>query len=235
VPVEPSVTVLAHSDDPERSVAAAARLCYSPRGVSELKESFGDEEVGKLLGKLLSMGHLSAFEHASFTFGIEGVSRACSHQLVRHRIASYSQQSQRYVTQDRVLAVTPPAIAASPALAARYEKAVGEIWALYAELVDEGVEPEDARYLLPNACETKLVVTMNARELRHFFRIRICRRAQWEIRRLAVKMLLAAAAVAPRLFIGAGPGCLSGPCPEGEYSCGKAKEVRLELASVVSA
>jgi thymidylate synthase (FAD) len=230
-----SVAVLGYSPDPERAVAAAARLCYSPRDVVALKDSLGEEEVTRLLQGLLSMGHLSALEHASFTFGIEGISRACSHQLVRHRVASYSQQSQRYVRQDEVRAVVPPTVSAHAELAADFSRMLEEIWAAYAKLVEAGVPAEDARYLLPNACETKIVVTMNARELRHFFGIRLCRRAQWEIRRMADRMLRAVVPLAPRLFAGAGPGCLAGTCPEGAYSCGKSAEVRREYADVFSA
>lgn len=229
-----SVTVLAHSPDPERSVAAAARLCYSPRGVTELREALTDREVGELLERLLAMGHLSALEHATFTFGIEGISRACSHQLVRHRLASYSQQSQRYVKMGAVTAVTPPSIAADPEAASRFHVALEEIWALYAKMVESGVPAEDARYILPNACETKIVVSMNARELRHFFQLRLCRRAQWEIRQMSVVLLRAVTPLAPRLFRGAGPGCLRGACPEGAFSCGRAEEVRSELSPLVS-
>ncbi|RMG98387.1 MAG: FAD-dependent thymidylate synthase [Candidatus Dadabacteria bacterium] len=223
------VRLLSHTPDPEKTVALAARLCYSARGVGELARDLGPDEVAALLGKLVSMGHFSALEHASFTFGVEGISRACSHQLVRHRLASYSQQSQRYVRLDEPNVVVPPSVAADPARAARFREAVEGVWALYRELVEAGVPAEDARYLLPNACETKLVVTMNARELRHLFALRLCRRAQWEIRDLAREMLRAVVPVAPLLFRGAGPGCLRGACPEGAYSCGQAAEVRSEL------
>lgn len=230
-----SVVVLGHSPDPERAVAAAARLCYSPRDVVGLRDSLEEDEVTRLLASLLDMGHLSALEHASFTFGVEGISRACSHQLVRHRLASYSQQSQRYVKLGEVRAVTPPSVAADPAATAAFDRAVRAAWAAYEGLLAAGVPAEDARYLLPNACETKLVVTMNARELRHFFGLRLCRRAQWEIRRLGDAMLRATFPLAPRLFLGAGPGCLSGACPEGAFSCGQAAEVRREYAELASA
>ncbi|WP_025322705.1 FAD-dependent thymidylate synthase [Deferrisoma camini] len=228
-----AVRLLSHTPDPERTVALAARLCYSARGVEGLARDLGPDEVGSLLDKLVSMGHFSALEHASFTFGVEGVSRACSHQLVRHRLASYSQQSQRYVRLDEPRVVVPPTVADDPEREARFRQAVEGVWALYRELVEAGVPAEDARYLLPNACETKLVVTMNARELRHVFALRLCRRAQWEIRDLVREMLRAVVPVAPRLFRGAGPGCLRGPCPEGEYSCGQAAEVRAELAPLL--
>jgi thymidylate synthase (FAD) len=228
--VPPAVEVLAHTADPERTVALAGRLCYSARGVLDLKAGLADEEVGSLVEKLLSLGHLSALEHAQFTLGIEGISRACSHQLVRHRIASYSQQSQRYVRMHEVRAVVPPSIAERPEAAAEVRVQLAGLWKLYARLVEQGIPPEDARYVLPNACETKVVVSMNARELRHFLALRLCRRAQWEIRDLAFEMLRRLRAVAPRLFADAGPGCLTGACPEGEYSCGRAAEVRKELA-----
>jgi len=231
--VGPSAQVLSHSPDPERTVALAARLCYSARGVADLARDLSDEEVGSLLDKLRSMGHFSALEHAHFVFGVEGISRACSHQLVRHRIASYSQQSQRYVTLREVRAVVPPEVEERPALAALFRQTLEQLWDAYARMVDEGVPAEDARYILPNACETKIVVSMNARELRHFFALRLCRRAQWEIRALGLAMLRAVRGLAPRLFAGAGPGCISGGCPEGTYSCGRPDEVREELAAVL--
>ncbi len=229
----PAVRLLSHTPEPERTVALAARLCYSARGVAELGDRLGPDDARDLVVRLERMGHLSAFEHAAFTFGIEGISRACSHQLVRHRIASYSQQSQRYVRMDRVQAVVPPSVETRPALRQRFVKAMEDLWALYRELAEAGVPAEDARYVLPNACETKIVVSMNARELRHFFRLRLCRRAQWEIRALARAMLEAVVPVAPALFRRAGPGCLKGPCPEGEYSCGQADAVRAELLPLV--
>ena len=228
----PTAELLSHTPQPERTVALAARLCYSARGVADLDAGFGDAEVASLLDKLLGMGHFSALEHAQFVFGIEGISRACSHQLVRHRIASYSQQSQRYVALNEVRAVVPPAVSGDPQKAARFQEKLEDIWAFYRELVDDGIAAEDARYILPNACETKLVVSMNARELRHFFRLRLCRRAQWEIRDLALAMLRAAAPAAPLLFRDAGPGCLAGACPEGAYSCGEAVAVRAEFAEL---
>jgi len=232
--VAPSVRVLSHTPDPERTVALAARLCYSARGVGDLERDLGPGEVDALLRKLVGMGHLSALEHASFTFGVEAISRACSHQLVRHRLASYSQQSQRYVRMERVEAVVPPSVDGHPDLGPRFREALGALWGLYRRMVDAGIPAEDARYLLPNACETKIVVTMNARELRHFFALRLCRRAQWEIRDLARAMLGAALPLAPALFRGAGPGCLRGPCPEGAYSCGRADEVRAELEHLLA-
>jgi thymidylate synthase (FAD) len=202
--------------------------------VADLNRDLSDQEVGSLLGKLRSMGHFSALEHAHFVFGVEGISRACSHQLVRHRIASYSQQSQRYVRMREVRAVVPPEIEERPGLAARFREKLEELWGFYTQMVDEGVPAEDARYILPNACETKIVVSMNARELRHFFSLRLCRRAQWEIRALGLAMLGAVSPIAPRLFADAGPGCVAGRCPEGAYSCGHPDEVREELTTAVS-
>lgn len=231
----PAARVLGHTPDPERTVALAARLCYSPRGIGDLARDLSDDEVGSLLGKLRSMGHLSALEHAQFVFGVEGISRACSHQLVRHRVASYSQQSQRYVTLREVNAVVPPTVEARPEVAEAFRERLEELWAFYARMVDDGIPAEDARYILPNACETKIVVSMNARELHHFFALRLCRRAQWEIRALALCMLRAAAPLAPRLLSGAGPGCLRGRCPEGAYACGEAEDVRRELEAVFPA
>ncbi len=226
------VQLLTHTPEPEQVVAAAARLCYSASSIDQLLEK---SRVGReaFLAKILSLGHLSVLEHASFTFGIEGISRACSHQLVRHRIASYSQQSQRYVShQERFAAVTPPTIASRPALKARFEAMLQEIHQVYGELLDQGVPAEDARFVLPNAAETKIVLSMNARELRHFFALRCCRRAQWEIRAMAVEMLRLARRAAPLLFASAGPGCLQGACPEGQMTCGAMAEVRKEFSNL---
>jgi thymidylate synthase (FAD) len=226
------VQLLQYTSEPERVVTAAARLCYSAASIDQLLEQ-GEEERVRLLEKILSLGHLSVLEHASFSFGIEGISRACSHQLVRHRLASYSQQSQRYVSQkERFGAVVPPSIAADDELHRRYEALLDDIHGLYGDLLAAGIPAEDARFVLPNAAQTKLVVTMNARELRHFFNLRCCRRAQWEIRAMAKQMLRLARQAAPLLFAGAGPGCLAGSCPEGRMSCGELAEVRREFADL---
>jgi thymidylate synthase (FAD) len=125
--------------------------------------------------------------------------------------------------------VVPPQIRSHPVYGSMFQNKLEDLWALYARMVDDGIAPEDARYILPNATETKIVVSMNARELRHFFSLRLCRRAQWEIRELALQILQGVLAKAPRLFFGAGPGCVRGACPEGAYSCGRADEVRREL------
>ncbi|NIQ93968.1 MAG: FAD-dependent thymidylate synthase [Desulfuromonadales bacterium] len=226
------VQLLTHTPDPERVVAAAARLCYSASSIDDL---MGREkaEQEKLLRKILDLGHFSVLEHVSFTFGVEGISRACSHQLVRHRLASYSQQSQRYVSFDRQFeAVTPPTIAENPDLAAKYEALMEELHQQYCDFLAAGVPAEDARFILPNAATTKIVISMNARELNHFFRLRCCRRAQWEIQIMAKEMLKHARQAAPLLFATAGPGCLDGACPEGKMTCGAIKEVRQEFAEL---
>lgn len=178
---------------------------------------------------LVGSGHHSALEHASFTFAVDGISRACSHQLVRHRLASYNQQSQRYVrfgTGDDF--VVPPNIDVVPEARAVFMEAMEQARDAYDRLVEIGLDQgysnetvqEDARFVLPNAAETKIVVTMNARELRHFFRVRCCRRAQWEINRLAWAMRHLATLVAPTLFEKTGPGCVIDSCPEGKMTCG---------------
>lgn len=226
------VQLLQHTPEPERVVAAAARLCYSASSVDQLLEQ-GPQERARLLEKILSLGHFSVLEHASFSFGVEGVSRACSHQLVRHRLASFSQQSQRYVShKKRFAAVVPPTIAERPELLERYEQLFDEVHELYRELLESGVPAEDARFVLPNAAQTKLVLTMNARELLHFFNLRCCRRAQWEIRDMAIEMLRLARIAAPLLFAGAGPGCLASPCPEGTMACGAIDQVRREFSEL---
>lgn len=214
------VTLINHSENPDRVCAAAAQSCYSEKGASELFGTTSDDRAKKMIEKVVGMGHLSVVEHAHFTFSVEGVSRSLTHQLVRHRIASYSQQSQRYVSMDKAEYVTPPKISDDPEAKALYEKAMDTAWDAYRELARKAPK-EDARYVLPNACHTNITITMNARELWHLFRLRCCRRAQWEIRMMAWKMLAEAKKVAPVLFADAGPGCFRGGCSEGEYSCGK--------------
>jgi thymidylate synthase (FAD) len=215
------VELIAWTPNPERTVAAAARLCYSPASAAEIARVMPPEKTRSFVEKLVEMGHQSPLEHVSFTFAIDGVSRALSHQLVRHRIASYSQKSQRYVDEKEFTWIMPPSIEKDPAAKEIFETQIESIRRCYAELC-AAVPREDARYILPNACETKLVVTMNARSLLHFFRVRCCRRAQWEIRRLAGMMLAEVRRVAPDLFKAAGPPCVTeNICPEGEMSCGR--------------
>lgn len=214
------VNLLRCTEKPEKMVAVAARLCYSPVGVDELIEELSDEEVNKLVRFVVKSGHLSTTEHINFTFAIEGVSRALTHQLVRHRMASYNQQSQRYVEfKDKFEYIIPTSIENNTAACKKYNALIVEIHNLYKELLDSGIEAEDARYILPNASETKIIVTMNGRELLHFFTVRCCNRAQWEIRELAINMLKQVKRVAPVVFEKAGPNCLRMPCPEGKFKC----------------
>ena len=215
------VTLLYHTPEPERAVATAARLCYAPVGGRELMESLTDEKIRKVLTTIMSSGHFSTLEHASYTFAVEGVSRALTHQLVRHRLARYNQQSQRYVKfKEEPPIVRPASVDTNPEAAQAFDEAIDACWQAYDKLVQAGVPAEDARYILPNACETKIVVTMNIRELMHFFSNRCCNRAQWEIRELAWKMLELVRPTAPFIFRTAGPGCMRGACPEGKMCCG---------------
>ncbi|MDR4505880.1 MAG: FAD-dependent thymidylate synthase [Candidatus Scalindua sp.] len=230
------VILLNHTKRPEETIAHAAKLCYSPASIEQLKNTIEKSDNEKFVERLLRLGHLSPLEHAVFTFGVEGISRACSHQLVRHRIASYSQQSQRYVGERRKKEheifdfVIPPSIEES----GKKEWFIGkmqEIQNWYDELVDglgdSGEKSnEDARFILPNAAETKIIVTMNARELIHFFSVRCCERAQWEIRGLATEMLRLSREVLPGVFSPSGPNCVKGPCTEGKMTCGNIEEVR---------
>ncbi|MDF2548422.1 MAG: FAD-dependent thymidylate synthase [Anaerosolibacter sp.] len=244
------ITLIQHTPEPEKVVAAAAKLCYSAVGVDSIMEDLQSEKVEKFVDMLMGLGHESPIEHVSFTFAVEGVSRVLTHQLVRHRIASYSQQSQRYVKLDQFDYIIPPSIAAIPEAKAKFIEAMVSDQKLYDELVgilqeqhyqrlvEEGktekqairmaekVAIEDARYVFPNACETKIVLTMNARTLMNFFHHRCCERAQWEIRELATEMLSLVRNVAPNLFKYAGPNCIKGTCPEGSMTCGKIMEVR---------
>lgn len=259
------VTLLSHTPNPEKTIACAAKLCYSSSGVDGLYDNLTDEKAADFVEMLAGLGHESPIEHVSFTFGIEGISRACSHQLVRHRIASYSQKSQRYVSEAQFQYVTPPAVAADSAADALYRQTMEELQRAYDALRDKlveqqaaaywearpgelpaGADPvgylrenqkkiysallkkaqEDARFVLPNACETSIIVTMNARSLMNFFAHRCCNRAQWEIKAVADEMLRLVKQAAPTLFRYAGPSCMKGACPEGKMSCGKISEVR---------
>ena len=223
------VKLIAYTPDPERVVAAAARICYSKRSGDEIMENFTEQEISDFLKKMVQLGHTSTFEHASFTFAVDGVSRSLSHQLVRHRIgASYSQKSQRYVKEKQFEYITPNSIAEDPRLNRRYQEIMSNLAVQYNELLTAGIPAEDARYLLPNACTTNFVLTMNARSLLHFFELRCCMRAQDEIRKLAFLMLKEVKKVAPVLFSRAGATCVTqGICYEGEMSCGKFKDVKV--------
>ena len=213
------VKLLEYTPNPERVVAMAARLCYSAVGAEELSEKLSNEKVASMVKKMLSTGHGSTIEHVSFTFGVEGVSRALTHQLVRHRIASYDQQSQRYVAEHNFEYITPPSVLTNPKAKAKFDALMNDIQKTYNELTDLGIAKEDARYVLSNATETKILITMNARSLMHFFNLRCCNRAQWEIRHLADEMLKICIHVAPKLFEDGGPGCVTGKCPE-KWPCG---------------
>ena len=244
------VTLLTHTPNPEKTVAAAAKLCYSHSGVENIYENLSEDKVTSFLDMLVEIGHESPIEHATFTFGIEGVSRSLTHQLVRHRIASYSQKSQRYVNEGEFEYIIPPEIEKSEEAISIFKKAMADDQSAYdkltailkekhfAEFLSEGKQEkeamrlaekkaiEDARYVLPNACETKIVATFNARSLKNFFSHRLCERAQWEIRDMAEKMYKEVQKIAPTLFKKAGPPCVFGKCPEGKMSCGKMAQKR---------
>lgn len=237
------VNTLDNSTNPERVIAAAGKLCYSKSNIVDLYNGLDDASTQKFVNMLSELGHESPIEHVSFTFGIEGISRSCSHQIVRHRIASYSQQSQRYVDlQNTFSYIIPDAIKNNEKAKLLYEKSMLADIDTYKEITEElvkeytkGVEEpakirlltkkalEDSRFALPNACETKIIVTMNARTLLNFFKERCCNRAQWEIRDVANQMLDLVLDVAPNVFSKAGAPCTFGKCPEGNMSCGERK------------
>lgn len=221
-----SVKLISYTKNPEEVVASAIRQCYSEMGASELFKKIPKEKQEKLIAHVIKAGHTSTIEHAYFTFAIEGISRACSHELVRHRIASYSQQSQRYVKPEKGFAfIVPGKIKAKRPLYQKFLAFIKQSNNLYKEFLKEGIPAEDARFILPNACETKIVVTMNARSLFNFFQRRLCLRAQWEIRQLAQKMYQEVMKVAPNIFKHAGPTCETDKiCWEGKMACEKAKQ-----------
>lgn len=250
------VTLISHTPNPEKIIASAAKLCYSDTGAMNLMEGLDDEKTKSFVEMLAEMGHESPIEHITFTFGIEGVSRTLLAQITRHRIASFSVQSQRYVRQNNFEYITPPAIEEDKEISELYKKSmesaienynrISDILQkkYYDEFINQGLSEkrarnnaekkaiEDARFVLPNACETKMMVTMNARSLLNFFSLRCCNRAQWEIRELACEMLRLCSNIAPSVFKNAGPSCCRGKCTEGKMSCGKADETRNYINSL---
>lgn len=250
------VELISHTSEPEKLIACAAKLCYSEVGADKISEGLSDEKVSSFVNMLAEIGHESPIEHVKFTFAIEGVSRSLLAQLTRHRIASYSVQSQRYVRINDFDYVLPPEIAAIDEAREAFVAAMREDAKHYenltkilkqkhkealmgrgkeekiAEKLAEKMAIEDARYVLPNACETKLICTFNARSLLNFFAHRCCNRAQWEIRELATEMLRLVSRIAPNIFKKAGPACLFGACPEGKMSCGEQLNVKKRFSEV---
>lgn len=246
----PKVTLITYTPDCEKTIATAAKLCYSSLSIDDLSDNLTDEKCQSFINMLSDIGHESPIEHASFTFGIEDVSRTFLAQITRHRLASYSVQSQRYVKEQNFAFVTPPEIKKEEKALDIFNEAMEKSHEYYLQITDilfkkhyeefikngkdeksakrdaEKKAIEDARFVLPNACETKMVVTMNARSLLHFFELRCCNRAQWEIREVATQMLSLVHNVAPSIFKNAGPACLRGVCPEGKMCCGKTQQVR---------
>jgi thymidylate synthase (FAD) len=235
--VNPSVFLMGRTPNILPIVYAAMRQCYSADRAADLFgravankgiDGIPREEQIKFVDNVLASGHESPIEHISFTFALTGVSRSLTHQLVRHRLATYSQQSQRYVSANDFDYILPPAIEEIPEAKAVFEKAMADAGNAYekiqAILIENGQKKtanEDARFVLPNACETRIVLTMNARSLLHFFNLRCCKRAQWEIRIVANTMLAQCQMAAPELFRYAGPSCTrTGWCVEGKRGCG---------------
>ncbi|GAH40006.1 unnamed protein product, partial [marine sediment metagenome] len=200
------VRLINYTKDPEKIVAQSARLCYSALSVEDLEEELTNKSIIKLIKKIMKLGHYSVLEHATFTFAIEGISRVTSHQLVRHRLASFSQQSQRYVkiNKEGFPYIVPKSIAKDKELDKIFIDTIKELDGIYQLLLDHNIEAEDARYILPQAVTTKMIITANARELLHIFKLRCCNRAQWEIREVTTKMLKEVEDIAPTIFENAG-------------------------------
>jgi thymidylate synthase (FAD) len=223
------VILLNYTPEPEKTIFSAAKICYSSNDLNGIISESNKQEYNHLIEKLMDSSHLSPLEHTSFTFGVEGISRACSHQLVRHRLASYSQQSQRYVDESEFNYIIPESIEKNEDLKNEFENCMKQINIQYIKfsklLIDSGYSienaREDSRFVLPNATETKIILTMNSRELLHFFSLRLCNRAQWEIRNLAFEML--------KLIKPIAPSCYKGRCSEGSKTCGKSEEVKYKL------
>ena len=259
-----NVKLISHTMNPELVIATAGKLCYSPSRIEDLMQKQTPEMVEKFVKMLTSMGHESPLEHCSFTFAIEGVSRSLTHQLVRHRIASYSQQSQRYVSLDKTFSyIVPNRIGNVINIKQRFEQAMNDSFEHYVaisrallehfmydflveeeqlyspdtpiELLEKVMKEEykkkynaftkmaieDARAVLPNACETKIICTMNLRTLINFCHHRCCRRSQDEIHALAWEMVKQVEQESPLLAACLGANCQFKPCPEGNMCCGK--------------
>jgi len=212
------VQLLRYTTDAERLCGAAALTTTKSGTPSEILAKINPNTAKEVIKRVTGYGHGSVIEHASFTFSIEGASRAMTHQLVRHRIASYTQQSQRYVRYDTLKNyVTPPSIAKNANAKKEFDEGLKKISETYQNLLQMGIQKEDARFILPNAAKTNIMVTMNARELRHFFNVRCCARAQWEMREAATEMLRQVKKAASALFENAGPTCVElGCCSEGK-------------------
>ncbi len=218
------VEIVSFTKDPEITCAKCASVSWRRKGMKEVSL----EEAREIIRRVLGYGHESVIEHACFTFFVEGISRSLTHQLVRHRIASYTQQSMRYVdlTKSKGYFIRPKSISENEELADLFDDVMTRCKNTYDILRKKGIPPEDSRFVLPIATQTKIAITMNARELKHFFAMRCCLRAQWEIRQLANRMLRICKMVAPSLFENAGPSCVKlGYCPEGELTCGKLNQV----------
>lgn len=242
-----NVLLLRYTVNPERLIASAAKLCYSASNLNELVETVekqGEEKAREFIDNLVAMEHESPLEHVVYTFGIEGVSRSLTHQLVRHRIASYSQQSQRYVSEhssknpDGVFDYIVPDLVKK----VDGDEEWGEDMKLFQRIYDKwlkrfeeklGITGErahqDARYSLPNSAESKIIMTMNARSLLNFFKERTCNRAQWEIRDMAMEIYKKVYPTAPAVFKYAGPNCVTNVCHEGKMSCGLSDKVKEEF------
>lgn len=221
------VNIISHTKNPERTIVSAIRQCYSPLSGKKLWEKVTDDQKSRLIQQVIASGHTSTIEHASFTFSVEGVSRALTHQLVRHRIASYSQKSQRYVKEGGFDYILPPTIKKKKNANKIFVDQLNQIQQVYNQLLEMEIPAEDARMLLPNACETKIFVTMNCRSLFNFFQERLCNRAQWEIRHMAALMLVQVKKIAPNVFKFAGPTCVTEKiCWQGKLHCGKPDRIK---------
>lgn len=238
--IKATVTLIAYSmpiesDNPEKIVAAAAKLCYSKSNIAEIMDNLNDDEISKFVTLLATIKHESPLEHISFTFGIENVSRITEQQLTRHRLASYSIQSGRYVKRDPKI-YKPVSVDICNDASLIFDDMVEKTKEAYLQISDilmtkyikDGMKEElaekkaieDARCILPGALETKIIVTMNARSLINFFQHRCCSRSQEEMRFVANQMLDIVLHYAPNVFSKAGPSCVFGKCQEGRMSCG---------------
>ncbi|GMB10911.1 MAG: FAD-dependent thymidylate synthase [Candidatus Improbicoccus devescovinae] len=231
------ITLISHTPEPEKLITAAAKLCYSSLEINEILNKMDEEKCGLFIKKLIKLGHESPLEHASFTFGIEKVSRVFLSQITRHRIASFSVRSQRYVPENKFNFIIPKKIADNSAANFEFLSEINNIKKSYEKITrflcknnnlcentTKKLEKdilEIARYILPGATESKIICTFNARSLLNFFKLRCCNRAQLEIRNAANEMLNLVKKIAPNIFATAGPPCITGECRQGAMACAK--------------
>lgn len=221
------VELLSYTPDPANLIGLAGRMCYSDAGIEGIKEKINREEQNGFIEKIIKLGSKSILDHINFTFAVEGISKRLSRQLATYKLTSLSQKPEKYIKADNGFKyIIPESLANKPEKLTLFTELMQDISDLFVKLVKKGVSEEDACYILPDACETKLILTMSAGELIPFFEVNCCNNAPWEIKSLADLMIQECIKTVPAIFKFTGPGCLFGPCPEGDETCGDEEEMR---------